>query len=43
MLAPFVAASKGRNSKTDDQKEHEQIASSSVKDYFTSEALTDAD
>ena len=42
-LAPFVAASKAKDSKTDDQKESEQSSSSSVKDYFTSEALADAE
>ena len=41
-LAPFVAASKAKDSKTDNQKESEQSSYSSVKDYFTSEALPDA-
>ena len=42
-LAPFVATSQVKDSKTDDQKESEQSSSSSIKDYFTSEALADAE
>ena len=42
-LTPFAAASKAKDSKTDGQKESEQSSSSPVKDYFTSEALADAE
>lgn len=41
--APFVAASKAKDSQTDAEKESEQSYSSSVKDYFSAEALADAE
>ena len=39
----FAAAIKAKYSKTDNQKESGHSSSSSVKDYFTNEALADAE